>query len=123
MTYPYGPQQPGYGPPQAPGYPPQQGYGYPQQPGYGYEQQAYGYQQPPAIPTYKGWAIFTLFFGFLFGVVALIKVNEVEVAVQRGDFHRAWQASNTAKILCVIGNVFGLLCLIGLVIWAVVIAS
>ncbi|HVW40558.1 MAG TPA: CD225/dispanin family protein [Amycolatopsis sp.] len=101
MTYP---------PPRPPGY------GYPAQPGY-------GYQRPPVIPAHKGWAVFTIFCGFIFGVVALIKVNEIEMALARGDFPRAWRASNTAKALCFIGNIFGVLGYLGIAIWAVTIAS
>ncbi|KAA9159828.1 CD225/dispanin family protein [Amycolatopsis acidicola] len=98
MGYPYGPPPGHYG-------------------GYGYQQQV------PEIPSYKGWAIFTLFCGFVFGVAALAKANEVEMARQRGDFPRAWQASKSVKALCVIGNVFGLLAYTAFLAWIIILVS
>ncbi|HVV09387.1 CD225/dispanin family protein [Amycolatopsis sp.] len=94
--------------------------GYP----YGQPQRGYyGYPPVPEIPNHKGWAVFTLFCGFVFGVAALAKANEVDMARQRGDLPRAWQASNTAKALCVIGNIVGVVVYAALIVWIVVLAS
>ena len=148
MTNPYGqPQQP-YGqqpygqqpygqPPQPYGQPPQP-YGQPDpyaaQAGYGqpYGQQPYGqpgYGQPygdiNAIPDYKGWAIASFFIGgILFGILALMKSNEVGQHKMRGDYQMALSASNTTKTICLIGTILGGLgCLTGLIILIAGLAS
>lgn len=102
---PYG-QQPGpYG--QQPGPYGQQGpYG---QPGYG--QQPYGYGMPGdinAIPDHKGWAIATIFIGgLLFGILAIMKSNEVGQYKMQGNYQMAESASNTTRTICLIGNILG----------------
>ncbi|MGW5052322.1 CD225/dispanin family protein [Actinokineospora sp. NPDC004072] len=136
MTNPYGqPQQP-YGQQPPPyGQPPygQQPYGQPPQPygppGYGQPYgQPYGhpgYGQPygdiNAIPDYKGWAIASFFIGgILFGILALMKSNEVGQHKMRGDYQMALSASNTTKTICLIGTILGGLgCVFG-IIWVIV---
>ncbi|WP_424184909.1 CD225/dispanin family protein [Actinokineospora sp. G85] len=117
--------QPGY--PQSSGFPAQQpaAYGQPQpypqqppvqqpyapqpygqqpyaQPGYG---QPYGYGDINAIPDHRGWAIVSIFFGGIFGIIALIKSFDVGKCKMHGDFQGAQAASNTTRTLCVIGNI------------------
>ena len=121
---PYGQQPYGqapYGQPQQPYG--QQGYGHP---GYGqpygnpYGQPGYGqpYGDINAIPDYKGWAIASFFIGgILFGILALMKSNEVGQHKMRGDYQMALSASNTTKTICLIGTILGGLgCVTGLIL-------
>ncbi|WP_156757703.1 CD225/dispanin family protein [Actinokineospora pegani] len=72
------------------------------QPGYG---QPHGYGDINAIPDHKGWAIVSIFFGGVFGIIALFKSSDVGKCKMHGDFQGAQAASNTTRTLCVIGNV------------------
>ncbi|MEO6955460.1 MAG: CD225/dispanin family protein [Antricoccus sp.] len=137
---PYG--QPQYGQPQYG----QQQYGQPQhgqqqygQPPQGqplYGQQGYGFGQAPmappapygqpqqgpgqAIPNYRGWSIFSIFFGGIFGIIALIMSLDIDNIKARGDFGAAQNKSNTVKTLCIIGNV---LSVIGYTVTIIVLAT
>jgi hypothetical protein len=136
LSSPYGPQQPyGQQPQQPQQYGQQQAYGQPsppygspapygQQPGpYGqqqpyaqgyqqpYGQQPYGYGMPGdinAIPDYKGWAIATIFIGgLIFGILAIMKSNEVTQYKMQGNYQMAESSSNTTRTICLIGNILG----------------
>lgn len=127
---PYG--QPQYGQPQ---YGQQQQYGQPQQSQPQYGQQGYGFAQAPmappapygqpqgpgqAIPNYRGWSIFSIFFGGIFGIIALIMSFDIDNMKARGDFGTAQSKSNTVKTLCIIGNV---LSVIGYTVTIIVLAT
>ncbi|SDD91066.1 CD225/dispanin family protein [Actinokineospora iranica] len=103
---PYGQQPQPYGQPAPYG---QQPYGQPApygQPGYGYGQPGYG--DINAIPDYKGWAIATIFIGgLIFGILAIMKSNEVTQYKMQGNYQMAESASNTTKTICLIGNILG----------------
>jgi hypothetical protein len=127
LSSPYGPQQPYGQQPQQPqqyGQQPQYGqppppYGQPspygQQPGpYGhqpYGQPQYGHGMPGdihAIPDHKGWAIATIFIGgLIFGILAIMKSNEVGQYKMQGNYRMAESASNTTRTICLIGNILG----------------
>jgi hypothetical protein len=68
-----------------------------------------------AIPDYKTWAIVSIFFGGIFGLIAIFKSNEVGQYKMQGNYPAAEQASRTTKTLCLIGNVLaGIGCFFGL---------
>ncbi|HEV7977288.1 CD225/dispanin family protein [Amycolatopsis sp.] len=60
-----------------------------------------------AIPDYKTWAIISIFFGGIFGIIAIFKSNEVGQYKMQGNYPAAEQASRTTKTLCLIGNILG----------------
>lgn len=145
MTNPYGqPQQPhGQQPQQPHGQPYGQPQQYPQQPQpyaqpYGQPQygQPYGqpYAQPgyghpgydiAAIPEHKGWAIATIFIGgLIFGIIAIMKSNEVTQYKMQGNYQAALAASNTTRTICIVGNILGILgCVAGLIYFIAVLSA
>jgi hypothetical protein len=114
-----GQQQPGYGSPygggQQPGYGGQQSYGGGQQPGYsgapGYGGGP-GYGGAPAggnVPNYLVWSILTTLLCCLpIGVVAIVYSTQVNSKLQVGDYQGALEASNKAKLWCMISAGLGL---------------
>lgn len=127
---PYGGGQPGYG---SGG---QQGYGSPygSNAPYGGGQQNYGgapsYGSGPGysggapaggnVPNYMVWAISVTVAGFLFcclvglplGIVAIVFSTQVNKKLEAGDYAGAVEASNKAKLWCIIGSVVSALGLI-----------
>lgn len=91
----------------------QQYYGAPQQPAYGAQQQNYGGMNNgylPCPPTYLVWAILSTICCCLpFGIVAIIKANEVSSCYARGQYDDALIASADAKKWCVIALICGLI--------------
>lgn len=132
---PYGGGQPGYGAGGQQGYGSPQGYGGGQQgygggqPGYGGGQQGYGggqqgygggqpsygggpgYGGAPAggnVPNYLVWSILTTLLCCLpIGVVAIVYSTQVNSKLQVGDYQGALEASNKAKMWCMISAGLG----------------
>ncbi|XP_072022061.1 interferon-induced transmembrane protein 3-like [Amphiura filiformis] len=66
--------------------------------------------QEVAPPTYMVWSILnTIFFCFVFGIVAIIKSNEVSNHMLRGDIRGALQASNSARAWNIAATVTGII--------------
>ncbi|OLR95408.1 CD225/dispanin family protein [Actinokineospora bangkokensis] len=115
---PYG-AQPGYGQPAPYGQPNPYG----QQQPYGQQPYGYGGADINQIPDHKGWAILSIFFGGIFGIIALIKSNEVVNYKAQGNYQMAEAASNTTRTLCIIGNILGGIGCVVAIIYIIVLAT
>jgi hypothetical protein len=120
---PYSGGSPGYGSGQQ-GYGGSSGYGgapsYGGGPGYG------GAAPPPGgnVPNYLVWSIISTVAGLIFccliglpmGIVAIVFSTQVNNKLQAGDYAGALEASNKAKLWCIISSVASALGLIGNII-------
>jgi hypothetical protein len=117
----YGGGQPGYG----------SGPGYGGTPSYGGGPGGYGSGQPGGgspVPNYMVWSIISTVAGFLFccliglpmGIVAIVFSTQVNKKLQMNDYAGALEASNKAKLWCIIASVASAL---GLIINIIVLLS
>uniref|UniRef100_A0A3P8WEN6 Uncharacterized protein n=1 Tax=Cynoglossus semilaevis TaxID=244447 RepID=A0A3P8WEN6_CYNSE len=80
-------------------------------------------QNVSAAPSYLGWSIFnTLCCCLPLGIIAIVYSNKVYVYNSLGESSAAQGASRTAKVLNIVGLVFGLIMTaIGIIYMAVIV--
>jgi hypothetical protein len=96
-----------------------------------YPQQGYGgYQAPYAPPTmprpanHLVWAIVTVFLFWPTAIFAIIKANQVDRLWSEGQYARSTEASGTAKTLCLVGTIIGVIVIaLFVVLWVFLIAA